>query len=335
VVVQREGHVAQAGQPLGALLGVFVQARALVAHQHGSADVVAVRQSQVAHVAATVVLVLDALGVHVAPRIGGRGNDRRAMMEPMRLVRVLRRLRGRGATAHTDQSEAPRAPNRWHGRTGRHRRWHSSGVGDMGAMRLGRERRSAAHHAADSDRGSGGDRLGALLKRAGRGDQQAFGELYDELSPLVYGVVLKVVRDPSQSEEVTQEVFVELWRLATRYDVGRGSVRSWASTVAHRRAIDRVRSEQSSRDRVERQATHATTDHDDVVASVESNLDQVRVRRALAQLSSLQREAVELAYFGGHTYREVAVLLDVAEGTVKTRIRDGMIRLRDELGGAS
>lgn len=202
----------------------------------------------------------------------------------------------------------------------------------MGAVRLGRDRRAAeAARAMAPD----GDELGSLLRRAGKGDQAAFGQLYDQVSPLVYGVVLKVIRDPSQSEEVAQEVFVELWRLAARYDETRGSVRSWASTVAHRRAIDRVRSEQSSRDRTTREATNVIREHDEVVAAVETSLDQVRVRRALAQLSSLQREAVELAYFGGHTYREVAVLLEVAEGTVKTRIRDGMIRLRDELGGES
>lgn len=178
------------------------------------------------------------------------------------------------------------------------------------------------------------DVVGALLRRAGRGDQSAFGELYDELAPMVHGVVLKVVRDPAMSEEVTQEVFVELWRLAARFDGTKGSARSWAATLAHRRAIDRVRSEQASRDRQDRDAQRATTTtHDVVVAEVESTLDVARVRRALAQLSDLQREAVELAYFGGHTYREVAVLLGVAEGTVKSRIRDGLIRLRDELGG--
>jgi RNA polymerase sigma-70 factor (ECF subfamily) len=179
------------------------------------------------------------------------------------------------------------------------------------------------------------DPLSALLRRAGRGDQAAFAELYDALSPLVHGVVMKVVRDRAQSEEVAQEVFVELWRLAARFDETLGSVRSWAATVAHRRAIDRVRSEQSSRDRVARQVSNIVRDHDDVSDEVESKLDRVRVRRALDRLTGVQREAVELAYFGGHTYREVAVLLDVAEGTVKTRIRDGMIRLRDELGGVA
>jgi RNA polymerase sigma-70 factor, ECF subfamily len=177
--------------------------------------------------------------------------------------------------------------------------------------------------------------LAGLLRRAGRGDQDSFADLYDALSPLVHGVVLKVVRDPAQSEEVTQEVFVELWRLAARFDETRGSVTSWVATVAHRRAIDRVRSEQSARDRVARQVSNVVRDYDDVSDEVESKFERARVRRALERLTGVQREAVELAYFGGHTYREVAVLLDVAEGTVKTRIRDGMIRLRDELGGAA
>ena len=199
----------------------------------------------------------------------------------------------------------------------------------MGVLRAMRAR--PADVAADLS-----DPIGELLRRAGRGDQSAFAELYDALSPLVYGVVLKVVRDPSQAEEVAQEVFVELWRLAARFDGTKGSAKTWTATLAHRRAIDRVRSEQASRVRQDRDANQALLpEHDSVAAEVESAFEQVRVRRALAQLSELQREAVELAYFGGHTYREVAVLLSVAEGTVKSRIRDGMIRLRDELGGES
>lgn len=177
------------------------------------------------------------------------------------------------------------------------------------------------------------DALAEFVRRAGRGDQAAFAECYDRLSPTVYGVVLKVVRDPAQAEEVTQEVFVEMWRQATRFDGSRGSVRSWVVTMAHRRAVDRVRSEQASRNRTERDAAHAVTERDDVAFTVESAFDRARVRRSLAQLTDLQREALELAYYGGHTYREVAALLDVAEGTVKSRIRDALIRLRDELGG--
>lgn len=198
----------------------------------------------------------------------------------------------------------------------------------MGVLRSIRSRPADADIEID-------DPHGALLRRAGRGDQAAFGELYDALSPLVYGVVLKVVRDPSHAEEVTQEVFVELWRLAARFDGTKGSVRTWAATLAHRRAIDRVRSEQASRDRQDRDANQIVREVDTVTTEVETSMMQARVRKALACLSDLQREAVELAYFGGHTYREVAVLLDVAEGTVKSRIRDGMIRLRDELGGES
>ena len=188
---------------------------------------------------------------------------------------------------------------------------------------------------ADPDPGDPGDPLGTLLGRAGRGDQAAFAELYDQLAPVLYGVVLKVVRDPSQSEEVTQEAFIELWRLAPRYDASRGSVRSWAATLAHRRAIDRVRSEQASRDRTEREAHKRPIQSSDVAEQVVANIDGTRVRKALEHLTEIQRQAVELAYFGGHSYREVALLLDVAEGTIKTRIRDGMIRLRDELGVAT
>ena len=157
----------------------------------------------------------------------------------------------------------------------------------------------------------------------------------DHLAPLVHGIVLKVVRDPSQSEEVTQEVFVELWRLAARYEPSKGTVRTWAATIAHRRAVDRVRSEQATRNRQDREANKRVVEVDTVAESVEVCLDQARVRRALSKLTPTQRQAVELAYFGGHTYREVAVLLNVAEGTVKSRIRDGMIRLRDELGAST
>ena len=189
--------------------------------------------------------------------------------------------------------------------------------------------------ADDNEVDNSKDPLGTLLSRAGRGDQSAFADLYDSLAPLLHGVVLKVVRDPAMSEEVTQEAFIELWRLAPRYDSSRGSVRSWATTLAHRRAIDRVRSEQSSRDRTEREAQNRPIQSGDVAEQVVANIDGTRVRKALERLTEIQRQAVELAYFGGHSYREVSVLLGVAEGTIKTRIRDGMIRLRDELGVAT
>ncbi len=169
------------------------------------------------------------------------------------------------------------------------------------------------------------------LALAGRGDEAAFADFYDLMSGLVYGVIRKVVRDPAMSEEVTQEVFLELWRLAPRYDASKGTAKAWSATIAHRRAVDRVRSEQSRRDRDERELT-MTDDARDVVSElVGRELERDDVRQGLAQLTDTQREAVTLAYYGGHTYRAVAALLDVPEGTVKTRIRDGLIRLRDHL----
>ena len=198
------------------------------------------------------------------------------------------------------------------------------------AMALPRRLRAvpAAAMTAVDDR----DSLAGALISCGRGDQAAFSMLYDQLAPYVYGVILRVVRDRSQAEEVTQEVFVELWRIAPRFDGEKGTVKAWASTVAHRRAVDRVRSEQSARDRLDNESQKRVAETDVVVESVEASFDQARVHRALAQLTPAQREAVELAYFGALTYREVAALLGVAEGTIKSRIRDGMIRLRDELG---
>jgi RNA polymerase sigma-70 factor (ECF subfamily) len=172
-----------------------------------------------------------------------------------------------------------------------------------------------------------------LLAEVARGDEVAFGELYDRYAGLVLGVVRKVVRDPSQSEEVTQEVLVEAWRTASRFDRDRGSAKTWLLTMAHRRAIDRVRSVQASRDRTERVGrTYIDREHDEVAERVETRLEHQQVRAALGQLTKLQREAVELAYYGGYTYREVAELLDTPLGTVKTRLRDGLIRLRDAMG---
>jgi RNA polymerase sigma-70 factor, ECF subfamily len=175
-----------------------------------------------------------------------------------------------------------------------------------------------------------------LLLRVARGDQAAFEALYDRFAGLVYGVVKRVVRDPSQSEEVAQEVLVEAWRIASRFDPERGTARTWLLTMAHRRAVDRVRSEQSSRDRTERIGTR---DHqqafDQVAEEVELRLEHRQVREALSVLTDLQREAVELAYYGGYTYREVAELLGAPLGTIKTRMRDGLIRLRDAMGVAT
>jgi len=172
-----------------------------------------------------------------------------------------------------------------------------------------------------------------LMARVARGDAAAFAQLYDQMAPRVYGLIRRVLRNPAQSEEVTQEVMVEIWRTATRYDADRGSLTSWILTMAHRRAIDRVRSEQSSSDREQAvAAASSTTEYDEVAEKVTSNLEVEQVRHCLGSLTELQRESVTLAYYGGYSYREVAELLDAKLATIKARMRDGLIRLRDCLG---
>jgi RNA polymerase sigma-70 factor, ECF subfamily len=175
-----------------------------------------------------------------------------------------------------------------------------------------------------------------LVRQVARGDGPAFEHLYDRVANSVYGVIRRVLRDPAQSEEVTQEVLVEIWRTATRFDPARGKATTWIHTMAHRRAIDRVRSAQASHDRDERVARRDHQPEYDVVAErVEARLEQEQVRRCLEHLTDLQRESVTLAYYQGYTYREVSEVLDVPLGTVKTRMRDGLIRLRDCLGVTS
>jgi RNA polymerase sigma-70 factor (ECF subfamily) len=175
--------------------------------------------------------------------------------------------------------------------------------------------------------------LDDLLLRVARGDAPAFELLFDQVASSVFGVIRRVLRDPAQSEEVSQEVLLEVWRTATRFDADRGSASTWIHTMAHRRAIDRVRAAQAAHDRDERVAVR---DHvpayDEVADQVEGRLEQEQVRRCLQGLTDIQRESVTLAYYGGYTYREVAELLDAPLGTIKTRMRDGLIRLRDCLG---
>jgi RNA polymerase sigma-70 factor (ECF subfamily) len=180
----------------------------------------------------------------------------------------------------------------------------------------------------------GAETLEELLAGVAKGDQAAFAVLYDRVGAQVYGLVRRVLRDPSQSEEITQEVLLDVWRTASRFDRSRGSAMAWIMTMAHRRAVDRVRSEQSSRNRETRVGVRDNLGEgfDEVAETVELRLEHQQVRQALDRLTDLQRESVELAYYGGYTYREVADLLETPLGTVKTRLRDGLIRMRDALG---
>ncbi len=172
-----------------------------------------------------------------------------------------------------------------------------------------------------------------LLRLVARGDEQAFASLYDVLAPKVFGLARRILRDAAQAEEVAQEALVEVWRTAARFDPARGSAVSWALTITHRRAVDRVRSAQAGSERELRvAAASAQTPYDEVVEGVTASLEQQQVRRCLRTLTDLQREAITLAYYRGYTYREVAEKLRTGLPTIKTRMRDGLIRLRDCLG---
>lgn len=172
-----------------------------------------------------------------------------------------------------------------------------------------------------------------LLQQIARGDEQAFERFYDLFAARVFGLVKRVVRDPGQSEEVAQEIFLEVWRRASRFDEARGSATGWVLTLTHARAVDRVRSAQAATDREVRVAAATTErDVDTVVEQVEQRFERRAVQRCLGTLTERQRESITLAYYSGYTYREVAELLTTPLPTVKTRLRDGLIRLRDCLG---
>jgi RNA polymerase sigma-70 factor (ECF subfamily) len=175
--------------------------------------------------------------------------------------------------------------------------------------------------------------LGELLKLSGRGDEAAFAQLYDATAARAFGLAVRVVRDPAQAEEVSQEAFLEIWRTASRFDPAKGSAVSWILTLVHRKSVDRVRSAEAStrRDTTYHQGSQAV-DHDSTAEAAQASMEARRVRQAMGSLTEVQRQALELAYFKGYTHTEVAAMLDLPVGTAKTRIRDGLIRLRDTMG---
>ena len=175
--------------------------------------------------------------------------------------------------------------------------------------------------------------LQELMGRVALGDEDAFASVYDTVAGPVLGAVQAVLRDQAQSEEVAQEVLVEVWRTAPRYRPEIGTARNWVLTLAHRRAVDRVRSAEAAAVRDHKAALLARTpEFDEVTEQVEARLEREQVRRCLRTLTEIQRQAVTLAYYRGLTYRQVAEALTLPLGTAKTRLRDGLIRLRDCLG---
>ena len=175
-----------------------------------------------------------------------------------------------------------------------------------------------------------------LMESIATGDKGAFSQLYTIMSPKVFGVVLYLVKDRAQTEEVCQEIFLEIWQKAPQYNPTKGAVNGWIIGIARRRAIDRIRASQASRDRdLKIGVRDYTNDYDNVAETLETNEEKALIHKAMNRLTDYQKQAVKLTYFGGYSSKEVSEILSIPVGTVKTRLRDGMIRLRDELGVAS
>jgi RNA polymerase sigma-70 factor (ECF subfamily) len=178
----------------------------------------------------------------------------------------------------------------------------------------------------------GAPSLNDLLVKVGRGDEAAFAALYDDLGSSVFGLARRVIRDPARAEEIAQEVFIQVWQSAARFDPAKGTAKSWLLTLAHRRAVDAVRHDQAATNRENKYDWSSGPDFDEVEETVSITLEHEQVKRCLDGLTELQREAVTLAYYQGYTYAEVATSLNANTATIKTRMRDGIVRLRDCMG---
>ncbi len=174
----------------------------------------------------------------------------------------------------------------------------------------------------------------ALMWAVSRWDERALAQLYERHAGVVFGLARRLLGDPGRAEEIVQEVFLRLWRYPERYDPERGTLRSYLLAQAHGRAVDRLRSDTARQRRESRDHSARPTTGSDIDTQVADLLVAEQVRAALDALSVEERKAIELAYFGGHSYRQVAALLGAPEGTVKSRIRSGLRRLRDDLSNA-
>lgn len=182
--------------------------------------------------------------------------------------------------------------------------------------------------------GDAGELLADLMRRVALGDEAAFAQLYDQISARVFGLVKRIVADPALAEEVCQETFLDVWRQAGRFDPTKGAALSWIFVIAHRRSVDRVRSVAAARQRDQTYGVgHVDRDFDTTADQVGQRLDAEQVHDAMSAMSDVQRQAVELAYFGGLSHAQVAERLGIALGTAKSRIRDGLLTMRGQLGG--
>ena len=178
-------------------------------------------------------------------------------------------------------------------------------------------------------------RFDGLLTLVGLGDRDAFTSLYDATAARVFGLTRTVLRNDSLAQEVTQDVFLEVWQQAGRFDSSKGSALSWVMTLAHSRAVDKVRHHQAVHLRDHRHAVISyQPDVDVVLQDVLDRRDRQQLRQAMGSITARQHEAISLTFFAGHTYRDASVLLGVPLSTLKTRIRDGLINLRTALEAA-
>jgi len=170
-----------------------------------------------------------------------------------------------------------------------------------------------------------------LVQRMVAGDETALAELYDGYSGFVFGLALRVLGNRTAAEDVTQEVFLSFWERPERFDDARGSLRAFLGTLTHRRSVDHIRREEARKRRETRTTSSNALPVPSVDDSALTTVTSERVREAVAELPPAQREALELAYFKGHTYRQVADLLGIPEGTAKSRLRLALQRIAEAL----